>query len=54
MGQLKIIELRNKYQQLLGDKFSIKDFHTEFLKDGSMPLTVLESKMDRWAAALKK
>ena len=54
MGQLKIIELRNKYQQLLGDKFSIQDFHTEFLKDGSMPLTVLESKMDRWANSVKK
>jgi uncharacterized protein (DUF885 family) len=54
MGQLKIIELRNKYQQLLGDKFSIQDFHTEFLKDGSMPLTVLESKMDRWANSVNK
>lgn len=54
MGQLKIIELRNKYQQMLGASFSIKAFHDALLKDGSMPLTVLESKMDRWAESQKK
>ena len=54
MGQLKILELRNKYQQMLGNSFSIKAFHDALLKDGSMPLTVLESKMDRWAESLKK
>lgn len=54
MGQLKILELRDKYRASLGDKFSLAAFHTEILKDGSMPLTVLEAKMDRWAASLKK
>jgi len=48
VGQLKIRELRNKAEAALGDKFSVKDFHTEVLKDGAMPLSILESKIDRW------
>ena len=54
IGALKIMELRNKYQQLLGNKFSLQAFHDEFLKDGSMPLTVLEKKMDKWAERIIK
>lgn len=50
IGSIKIRELRTKYEKMLGDKFRINDFHFELLKDGSMPLTVLEQKMDRWAA----
>ncbi len=53
IGALKIRELRNKYQQQLGDKFSISAFHDEVLKDGCMPLDVLEKKMDVWAAKQK-
>lgn len=49
IGALKIRELRNKYQQQLGDKFNIAAFHDEVLKDGCMPLDVLEKKMDDWA-----
>jgi len=49
IGALKIRELRNKYQQQLGNKFSLAAFHDEFLKDGCMPLEVAEKKMDRWA-----
>jgi uncharacterized protein (DUF885 family) len=49
IGALKIRELRNKYQQMLGNKFSLAAFHDEFLKDGCMPLEVGEKKMDRWA-----
>ncbi len=52
-GAMKIRELRNKYQQQLGDKFSIAAFHDEVLKDGCMPLEVLEKKMDDWAAKQK-
>jgi uncharacterized protein (DUF885 family) len=48
VGQLKIREIRNKAEAALGDKFSIKDFHTEVLQDGAMPLSMLESKIDRW------
>jgi len=48
VGQLKIREIRNKAEAALGDKFSVKDFHTEVLKDGPMPLSILEAKLDRW------
>ncbi|MFA6275513.1 MAG: DUF885 domain-containing protein [Pedobacter sp.] len=52
-GAMKIRELRNKYEKELGAKFKIADFHTEVLKDGSLPLSVFESKMDAWAAKQK-
>ena len=45
IGELKIRELRNKYSQTTG--FSIKSFHDELLKDGCVPLSVLEEKMAR-------
>ena len=48
-GALKIRELRNKYSQLLGDKFDLASFHTEYLKDGCMPLEIIERSMDEWA-----
>ncbi len=50
IGQLKIREIRTKAEAALGDKFNVKDFHTEVLKDGAMPLSMLESKIDRWVA----
>jgi len=50
IGALKIRELRSKYQQQLGSKFSLANFHDEFLKDGCMPLDIVEKKMDAWAA----
>jgi uncharacterized protein (DUF885 family) len=53
IGALKIRELRTKYEKQLGSKFRISDFHDAVLKDGSMPLTTLEAKMDRWAAGVK-
>lgn len=51
VGQLKIRELRERAELALGDDFSVKDFHTEVLKDGAMPLYMLEAKIDRWIAA---
>lgn len=53
IGALKIRELRAKYEQELGDKFRLSDFHDEFLKDGVMPLELIEQKMDRWAEGVK-
>lgn len=53
IGALKIRELRSKYEQQLGEKFSLAAFHEEFLKDGCMPLDVLEQKMDAWAQQQK-
>ena len=48
-GQLKIQELRTRYETQLGKNFSLKDFHDEILAGGSMPLAVLERRMDAWA-----
>jgi uncharacterized protein (DUF885 family) len=53
IGELKIKELRDTYQQQLGGKFSIRDFHDAILKGGSMPLTVFENYMNEWATAVK-
>jgi len=52
-GELKIRELRSRYENQLGDKFKISDFHDEILRDGVMPLAVLETKMNAWAAQQK-
>lgn len=52
-GALKIRELRTRYEKELGNKFSLAAFHDEVLKDGCMPLDVLERKMDRWAERQK-
>lgn len=51
IGQLKIMELRQKYEKQLGKNFDLADFHNELLKDGCLPLAVLERKMDAWAEA---
>jgi uncharacterized protein (DUF885 family) len=48
VGQLKISDLRNKAKLALADKFDIRDFHDELLKDGPLPLDQLESKMNAW------
>lgn len=53
IGQLNIIELRDKYKKQLGDKFSIRDFHDTILKGGAMQLTVFEQYMDDWAKSVK-
>jgi uncharacterized protein (DUF885 family) len=51
IGQLKIREIRNNAEARLGDKFDVKAFHTEVLKDGAMPLSILEAKIERWVDA---
>ncbi|MEJ7684690.1 MAG: DUF885 domain-containing protein [Segetibacter sp.] len=43
IGALKIAELRNKYQKELGSNFNLADFHDNILKDGALPLDVLEA-----------
>jgi len=53
IGALKIRELRNKYAISMGSRFSLSAFHDQVLKYGSMPLDVLESMMDEWAANFK-
>ncbi len=53
IGALKIRELLEKYQKELGNKFILSDFHDELLKDGVMPLDIMENKMDIWASKIK-
>jgi uncharacterized protein (DUF885 family) len=53
VGKLKIMELRQKAMEELGDTFEYKDFHDEILKDGPVPMSILEEKINKWIA-LKK
>lgn len=48
IGELKIIELRERAKKKLGNRFDIKEFHDEVLKDGSLPLIILETKINTW------
>ena len=48
MGMLKILELREKAKEALGEKFDIKKFHTVVLDQGIVPLFVLEDIIDEW------
>ena len=50
VGQLKILELRDRARAALGPKFNLKDFHTVVLESGAVPLTVLEQLVDEWIA----
>ncbi|HVH90657.1 MAG TPA: DUF885 family protein, partial [Candidatus Acidoferrum sp.] len=52
IGQLKISDIRSKAEKTLGSKFDIRVFHDELLKDGALPLDLLEAKMDDWIARL--
>jgi uncharacterized protein (DUF885 family) len=53
IGSLKILELRARAQQALGDKFSYQKFHAVVIGDGTLPLPILEARVDRWIAASK-
>lgn len=49
IGALKIRELRDKYSKQLNTKFNLAEFHKQLLNGGSLPLSVLEVKLDKWA-----
>lgn len=51
IGQLKILELRARAQEQLGESFDIRGFHDEILGAGSLPLDVLAERIDAWVAA---
>jgi uncharacterized protein (DUF885 family) len=53
IGQLKILELRDRAKAALGDKFNIRAFHDQVLDFGALPLDVLTEKIDAWIAAQK-
>jgi uncharacterized protein (DUF885 family) len=51
LGQLKIVELREKTRAALGDRFSIREFHNVVLGVGIAPLTMLEQVVDDYVAS---
>ncbi len=53
IGQLKIFALRNEAEKQLGSKFSYPEFHNQVLKDGCLPLAILESNIMNWIKSEK-
>ncbi len=53
IGELKIVELREKAKKALGSKFDIKEFHDVVLQNGTVPLEVLETLVDNYIASKK-
>lgn len=54
IGMLTLLEAREKAEQVLGDRFDIRGFHDVILGQGSMPLTILEGRVEAWAENLKR
>jgi len=50
IGQLKILELRDRARAKLRSRFDLRDFHRIVLEAGSLPLEVLERRVDAWLA----
>ena len=48
IGDIKIQALRRRAEEALGARFDIREFHAAILTDGSLPMAVLEAKMERW------
>jgi uncharacterized protein (DUF885 family) len=48
IGKLKILDLRNRAKEQLGAHFDIRSFHDEILGGGSLPLDMLEARVDNW------
>ena len=53
IGELKILELREKMKEALGEKYDIKEFHRIILENGSIPLELLEKQVDQYIAEHK-
>ena len=54
IGQLKILELRDRARQALGSRFDIRDFHAVVLENGALPLDILEEQVDAWIARTRR
>lgn len=54
IGELKISAIRAKAEKILGPRFDVRAFHDELLKDGALPLDLLEAKMDAWIASQQR
>jgi uncharacterized protein (DUF885 family) len=53
VGQLKILELRDRAKAALGDKFDIRAFHDQVIDSGALPLDVLDERITAWIATQK-
>jgi uncharacterized protein (DUF885 family) len=53
IGQLKILELRDRAKKALGDKFDIRAFHDQVIDSGALPLDVLDERINAWIANQK-
>lgn len=53
VGQIKILELRERAERELGDKFDIRDFHAAVLENGAMPLDILDAQVSAYIARTK-
>ncbi len=51
MGQLKILELRERAEQALGDHFDIREFHEQLLGNGALPLALLDKQIQAYIDA---
>lgn len=54
IGELMIKSLRKKAEALLGDKFDLREFHNHILKNGSVPLPILEEEIDAYISSTLK
>jgi uncharacterized protein (DUF885 family) len=54
IGMLKIIELRRKAETILGSEFNLSEFHDETLRNGSVPLNILENEIAKWISRKKE
>ena len=53
VGDLRLQAMRRKYEAALGERFDVREFHWQVLKDGPLPLDVLGARLDRWAASVE-
>jgi len=53
IGDLRIQAMRRRAEAALGPRFDIREFHSQLLRDGSLPLDVLDAKIDRWIESVR-
>ena len=53
IGKMKILELREFAKAELGDAFNLSDYHDEVLRQGAVPLNILEENIEAWVTGIK-